>query len=476
MSITDDSFFEENIVNINKKINIILFCAIAVPVCFVLLTYAGVWYVPTTYAIVIFAFTCVMAITCFFMNRSPSKKVQYVSMYMGLFGISGIVFFLGMKGVIVLTISYAVAPFISCLYYNPRLTRITTISNFLFTVLGFWLRSSGVTLVVSGIRTPERWFLENVPGVIVEFIFVFLATDFLSKRTYHTFRRLMSINADKAGAYRRLNEKTIEQFNTNKELQEKNDYIEKLNTELNSKNEGLNKNQHKIVEFVVTSFGSFDIFGLTHNYHTSKYVGVICKQLRESGNYAEELTDEKITSYTLAALLHDAGKIRIPQNIVNKIGKYTKEEYEIMKTHPMEGRKLLEGMPLIDDGTFNVTAKEMALYHHERWDGSGYPYGVSGETIPLCARIMAAADVLDALISPRLYKEPLSIDEAMKVFEEEKGKSFEPCIAEAVISLKNEIVKLDLDFKTSEGARFDDELSRWKKYYPELENFGKVGK
>ena len=66
------------------------------------------------------------------------------------------------------------------------------------------------------------------------------------------------------------------------------------------------------------------------------------------------------------------------------MGKYTEEEYEIMKTHPMEGRKLLEGMPLIDDGTFNTTAKEMALYHHERWDGSGYPYGVAGDTIPLC--------------------------------------------------------------------------------------------
>ena len=141
----------------------------------------------------------------------------------------------------------------------------------------------------------------------------------------------------------------------------------------------------------------------------------------------------------------------------------------------MEGRKLLEGMPIIDDGTFNVTAKEMALYHHERWDGSGYPYGVSGETIPLCARILGAADVLDALISPRLYKEPLSVEDAVKVFEKEKGKAFEPCIAETVVSLKDEIIKIDRDFKTFEGAKFDDELARWKKYYPELKNFGKVG-
>lgn len=477
MPITEeDSFFTENIVNINKKIYIILFCALIVPVSFVTLTHVGVWYVPTLYATMIFIYTFVMALICMILNKTGKRILQSVSMYLGLIAISGFVFLLGMKGVIVLTISWAFAPFISCLYYNRRLTRVTTYINFVLTIVAFWIRSSAVTLVLSGVKTSHRWFIENVPGVIVEFIFVFLVTDFLSRRTYETFRRLMSINADKDGAYRRLNEKTLEQFNTNKELQEKNEYIEKLNQELNSRNKGLYENQHKIVEFVVKSFGSFDIFGVTHNYHVSKYVQEICKQLRKDGYYTDDLTDQKIQEYMLAALLHDAGKIRIPQHIVNKIGKYTKEEYEIMKTHPMEGRKLLEGMPVIDDGGFNVTAKEMALYHHERWDGSGYPYGIAGNTIPLCARILAAADVLDALISPRLYKEPKSIEEAIKVFEEEKGTAFEPCIADAVMALKNDIVALDRDFKTYEGVTFDDELTRWEKYYPELKNFGKAGK
>lgn len=476
MSVTDDSFFTENIVNINKRIYIILFWTLIVPVSFVALTQVGVWYVPTPYAAMIFIYSLAMAFICMVLNKTGNKNLQSVTMYLGLIGISGFVFLLGMKGVIVLTISWAFAPFISCLYYNRRLTRITTIINFVLTILAYWLRSSAVTLVLSGVKTASRWFIENVSGVIVEFIFVFLVTDFLSKRTYQTFRRLMSINADKDGAYKRLNEKTLEQFNTNKELQEKNEYIEKLNEELNTRNKGLSENQHKIVEFVVSSFGSFDLFGVTHNYHTGKYVQEISKKLRENGYYADELTDEKIETYMLTALLHDAGKIRIPQNIVNKFGKYTKEEYEIMKTHPMEGRKILEEMPIIDDGSFNIIAKEMALYHHERWDGSGYPYGVSGEAIPLCARILGAADVLDALISPRLYKEPMSIDEAMKFFAEEKGKSFEPCIADAVIALKNEIIIINRDFKTFEGAKFDDELARWKKYHPELKDFGKAGK
>ena len=476
MSVTDDSFFTENIVNINKRIYIILFWTLIVPVSFVALTQVGVWYVPTPYAAMIFIYSLAMAFICMVLNKTGNKNLQSVTMYLGLIGISGFVFLLGMKGVIVLTISWAFAPFISCLYYNRRLTRITTIINFVLTILAYWLRSSAVTLVLSGVKTASRWFIENVSGVIVEFIFVFLVTDFLSKRTYQTFRRLMSINADKDGAYKRLNEKTLEQFNTNKELQEKNEYIEKLDEELNTRNKGLSENQHKIVEFVVSSFGSFDLFGVTHNYHTGKYVQEISKKLRENGYYADELTDRKIETYMLTALLHDAGKIRIPQNIVNKFGKYTKEEYEIMKTHPMEGRKILEEMPNIDDGSFNIIAKEMALYHHERWDGSGYPYGVSGEAIPLCARILGAADVLDALISPRLYKEPMSIDEAMKFFAKEKGKSFEPCIADAVIALKDEIIIIDRDFKTFEGAKFDDELARWKKYHPELKDFGKAGK
>ncbi len=474
MPITEeDSFFIENIVNINKRIYVILFWALIVPVSFVILTHVGVWYVPTPYAAMIFIYTLVMAFVCFILNKTGKKVLQYVTMYLGLIAISGFVFLLGFKGVIVLTISWAFAPFISCLYYNRRLTRITTIINFILTVIAYWLKSATVTLVLSGVKTPLRWFVENVPGVIIEFIFVFLVTDFLSRRTYETFRRLMSINADKDGAYKRLNEKTLEQFNTNKELQEKNEYIEKLNAELNTRNASLNENQYKIIRFIVNCLANFDIFAIKHNYHASKYVAEICQKLRENGHYAEELTDEVITRFSLAALLHDIGKIRVPQRIINKVGKYTDEEYEVMKCHPMEGRKVLEHLPPVDEGKFNIVVKEMSLYHHEKWDGSGYPYGVAGEAIPLCARIMAAADVLDALISVRLYKEPLSVDEAMKVFESEKGKHFEPCIAEAVIALKDKILVLERDFTTEEAAKFEDELLRWQKFHPELKILGK---
>lgn len=473
MGNSDDSFFTENIVNINKKINLILFCANIVPIFFVLLSYVGVWYVPTNYAVLILIYNNVLASVCFFLNRSSNKKIQYVSMYLGLIAVSGFVFLLGMKGVIVLTVTYAFATVISCLYYNRRLTIITTILNFILTIIAFWLRSKSVTLVLAGVKSSQRWFLENVPGVCIEFIFVFLIADALSRRTYQTLRRIMSLNADMKGAYRRLDEKNGEQFNMNKELQEKNEYIEKLNMELKARNISLNESLHKIIEFTVHCLGNFDLFGIPHNFHASRYVLEICKKLRADGYYQDVLTDETISRYALAALLHDIGKARVPQRIVNKVGKYTEEEYDIMKCHAMEGRKMLEGLPPVDEGKFNLVAKEMALYHHEKWDGSGYPYGVSGEGIPLCARIMAAADTLDALLSVRLYREPVSVEEAMKIFESEKGKHFEPCIADAVISLKDDIVVLERDFTTNEAARFEDELLRWQKFHPELKILGK---
>ena len=468
MTITDDSFFQTNVVNINKRINLILLCAEIVPITFVILTHIGVWYVPTAYAMIIVVYDTLFTAVCFILNRSSNKNVQIASMYIGLIGVSMFVFLLGIKGVIVLTVSYAFASFLSCLYYNRRLTFIITTINFVLSILAFWLRSSSVTLVVEGIKTPQRWFIENVPGIIVEFIFVYLIADSLARRTSKTLRRLVSMNEDITGAYRRLNEKNVDQFNANKEIQEKNDLLTSQNEKLTGTNQVLQENQNRIIEFVAKALGSHDLFTGQHVAHSCRYVREICQALRSSGHYADALTDENVERICLAAYLHDIGKIHIPEGLINKVGKFTPEEYELMKCHPMEGRKILEALPPVDDGKFNVTAKEIALYHHERWDGTGYPYGLAGDTIPLSARIMAGADVLDALISKRLYKEPVSVEQAMKIFEEEKEKQFDPYVAEAVISLKAVISSIDMDFKTNEAVHFADELAWWQKFHPEL--------
>ena len=186
---------------------------------------------------------------------------------------------------------------------------------------------------------------------------------------------------------------------------------------------------------------------------------------QETGHYLADLTDEKIDMICNAALLHDIGKVHIPEGILNKDGKFTPQEFEIMKSHPEEGKKILEVLPPIREGKFNRVAENMCLYHHEKWNGTGYPKGLEGDKIPLCARIMAAADVLDALLSRRLYKAPMTIDEAMDIFTELKGIQFEPCISDAVLAKKDTIANCDKFFKEEEEKVNITELAWWKRYH-----------
>ncbi len=134
----------------------------------------------------------------------------------------------------------------------------------------------------------------------------------------------------------------------------------------------------------------------------------------------------------VAAPLHDIGKIHIPDAVLNKPGKLTEEEFEIMKTHTTAGQELLiRAKEEIGESEYLNMAVEMAAYHHEWWNGKGYPYGISGEEIPLCARIMAIADVFDALTSRRCYKNAMPFEKAYAIIREESGTHFDPAVAEA---------------------------------------------
>jgi HD-GYP domain-containing protein (c-di-GMP phosphodiesterase class II) len=141
-----------------------------------------------------------------------------------------------------------------------------------------------------------------------------------------------------------------------------------------------------------------------------------------------------------------------------------------MKAHTTEGYELLNFLPTINDGEFNRIAKEMALCHHEKWDGSGYPNKLKGTDIPLSARILAAADVMDAILSERLYKKPKSIEEAIEIFEDSKGTHFEPCIVKAVINIKDKIAAIDQEFKTSEEQTNAKEKEWWHRYHSKIKS------
>lgn len=144
-----------------------------------------------------------------------------------------------------------------------------------------------------------------------------------------------------------------------------------------------------------------------------------------------------------AAPLHDFGKIGIPDIILNKPGKFTPEEYEVMKQHAAKGAVIVERiLQNSEDELFKKIAVNVAHFHHEKWDGNGYPTKISGEQIPFEARVMALADVFDALVSKRVYKESFTYDKAFEIIEESCGTHFEPTLCQAFLKCRKELEDL----------------------------------
>ena len=164
-----------------------------------------------------------------------------------------------------------------------------------------------------------------------------------------------------------------------------------------------------------------------HIQKTACYVRIILRGLKRNGYYIDELTPQYMEYVEKSAPLHDVGKIRIPDAVLNKPGRLTPEEFEIMKTHTTVGKEIIEkAISTVEGGSYLTEARNMAAYHHERWDGKGYPEGLKGEEIPLSARVMAVADVFDALTSKRIYKPAFPLEEALKIIEEGRGTQFDP--------------------------------------------------
>ena len=172
-----------------------------------------------------------------------------------------------------------------------------------------------------------------------------------------------------------------------------------------------------------------------HVTRTCLFVSDLLDDLREQEKWRERLPESFVDDAVLCASLHDMGKLQIPDAILNKPGPLTDEEFEVMKQHTVYGEALiqrtLEG--LVDDDELKV-ARNIARSHHERWDGSGYPDGLAGEDIPIEARVMALADVFDALTHERCYKRAFSIAEAIEIIEEGRGTQFDPEMTDAFVA------------------------------------------
>lgn len=185
-----------------------------------------------------------------------------------------------------------------------------------------------------------------------------------------------------------------------------------------------------------------------HIKRTQLYVKVLAQKLKSNPKFSSFLTPENITLLFKTAPLHDIGKVGIPDNILLKPGKLDEEEFEIMKKHTVYGKDTIDQVELItgQNNVFLNFAKEISLSHHEKWDGSGYPRGLKGEEIPLSARLMAIADVYDALISKRVYKPPFSHKEAVDIIIKGRGTHFDPEIVDNFLEIDEEFYEIAKQF------------------------------
>ncbi len=180
-----------------------------------------------------------------------------------------------------------------------------------------------------------------------------------------------------------------------------------------------------------------------HFKRTSAIVALLARTMQARGFFSNTLSEAFIERLTKAAPLYDIGKIVIPDTVLQKPGRFTPEEFELMKTHTTEGGRLIRStLHRLEDKKFVDMAYDMATYHHEKYGGGGYPNGISGDAIPLSARIMAIADVFDELISERPYKTAVPLVQAFKMIEAGKGSHFDPVVTDVFVSLRSRIEEL----------------------------------
>jgi len=178
---------------------------------------------------------------------------------------------------------------------------------------------------------------------------------------------------------------------------------------------------------------------------TQSYLGLLIDAISKRGLYAEEMRDWNIGLVLLSSQLYDVGKIAVKDEILNKSGKLTEEEFAEIKKHTIHGEGIIEKIEQNStEHEFLKHAKIFAATHHEKWDGSGYPKGLKGLEIPLQGRLMAIADVYDALVSDRPYKKAFSHEEAVKIISDSRGNAFDPDLVDIFLEISDEFNRISM--------------------------------
>jgi len=231
--------------------------------------------------------------------------------------------------------------------------------------------------------------------------------------------------------------------------------LERVNAELEAKSEEIQKVQDATIIAFSSLAETRDNDTGMHLRRTQNYVRALAEGLQNHPRFAAALDLQAIELLYKSAPLHDIGKVAIPDNVLLKPGKLTAEEFEIMKTHTTHGRDaILAAEHGIGEGnSFLSAAREIAYGHHEKWDGSGYPQGITGDAIPLFARIMAVADVYDALISNRVYKAGMPHMKAVEIIRAGRGTHFDPDICDCFLQIDAQFAEIATRFNDGPGPR-----------------------
>ena len=386
------------------KNNLLMFrislCVLAIFPFLFLGKYLG-YYSGTSYerffAFFVFALFCVLilyVVTKFYSDKPFTKYLCLAVMEIFLT-------ILSLDSGLELYITYVAVPLISLFYFNPKFSKRVALFCYLCMVGTIIYRSTLNNPYYSQIISRKQWILAYTTGLSLEYIANVIFVNMIAKHS------LAFIN------------------------------------EAKNQNKNIITIQNRVINAFANLVESKDPTTGKHVKRASEYVRVICHSLVRLGYYTEELDAHTIELIVAAAPLHDLGKISISDSILCKTGRLTRREHGIIQNHPIEGMRLItENMSLIEDLEYIDIARFMALFHHEHWDGSGYPFRLIGEEIPLVARIMTAADILDALLSERPYKRAYSLEESFSFISTLSGNCLEPAIVEAILASKDEIAKI----------------------------------
>lgn len=206
---------------------------------------------------------------------------------------------------------------------------------------------------------------------------------------------------------------------------------------------GLEHYQHEMVMGFATLVENKDDNTGGHIRRSSAYAVLIAKELRKKEKYKKVITRDYLDNLEQSAPMHDIGKIGIPDAILQKPGKLTADEFDKMKEHPVIGGTIIhDTFSHLFNGEYENMAYQVAMYHHEKWNGKGYPEGLSGTDIPLCARIMAVADVFDAVSAKRCYRDAMPLGKCYGIIESGRGSDFDPDIVDAFMENSDQVEKI----------------------------------